>query len=78
MVEARIPSTAAVLAKLIVPNPGSLPTLGTLKTEKFAPDAVTLRAVPLPLPRMTPLEVKLEAPVPPRATSNTPDVILDV
>ena len=71
----RTPETAAGIDRLIGPNVGVPPSLGTDKTCQVVPAAVDSK-LPLSLPMMTPLEEKDEAPVPPNGTLNTPDPIM--
>ena len=73
----KIPVTAALCDKFMAPNEGVPPSLGITKVWNAAPAPVDSK-LPLSLPSMTPLLVKLVAPVPPLLTPKTPDVILAV
>ena len=70
----RMPVTAACWLKLMEPNDGMPPPLGTTRVWNGKPAAVESK-LPSALPNITPLTVKLAAPVPPLATPITPDVI---
>ena len=72
----KIPATAEPLARLIVENVGAPPPAGIVRTWYAVPAAVVL-IVPLPLPRRTPLLVRVVTPVPPRLTPNTPEVTIE-
>ena len=71
----KMPVTAAGCDKLSALKDGAPPPLGTVKLWYADPAAVDSRLLPL-LPRMTPLLVKLLAPVPPTPTAKTPLVML--
>ena len=60
---------------MIAPKVGAPPPLGTDSTWKAAPAAVVF-IVPEPLPRTTPLLVRVVTPVPPTLTPSVPEVIV--
>ena len=72
-----VPATAAACERLTAPNDGVPPAAGTTKLWYGAPAAVDNKLLD-PLPTMTPLLVKLAAPVPPLATGKIPEVIAEV
>ena len=69
------PLTALSLLILIAPNTGLPLSLGTVSTWNALPGWVAYNA-PLPPPRMTPLLLKLPAPVPPKATLRVPVLMM--
>ena len=74
-VAGKIPVTDAAVPRLRELKVGAPPPLGTFKIWPGEPAIVVLSA-PVSLPSMTPLLVKLTAPVPPTATLKVPVLIM--
>ena len=72
----RTPVTAAPCERSIAPKLGTVAPAASLSTWCSWPAPVDIKLLP-PLPRMTPLLVKLVAPVPPTVTAKLPDVMTE-
>ena len=69
----KMPVTAAVLDKLMAPNTGAPPTLGTVNTWLAVPTLVDC-TVPVALPRTTAFAGMVLTPRPPLLRPNTPEI----
>ena len=72
----RIPVTADGCDKLTAPNDGTPPPAGTVKLWYSVPGAVENR-LPSALPTTMPFGLNADAPVPPRVTPSTPELIAE-